>query len=274
MRSPVAVATALALSLAACGGASSEPAVSSPSPVPDPTLEPAEMTPGGQGDGADDEGADPADAPDELALVDTDVALHGVTESVVSPGEMVTLDYLLHNGAKTARSIRIQPIGADDVRVELSVSSIRLPAGTTMPILITVTVPEDVASGDVLSFELVAVSASDVDRRASTDIRLVIAEGDDARPSVLDTTAETETNEKVIVYVVRSASGDLDGIELDSLRILGGGFRASSVTASRDGTITYQPFNNVTGGDMVLFELCNASGRCDTATLSVDVVDH
>ena len=52
--------------------------------------------------------------------------------------------------------------------------------------------------------------------------------------------------------------------------------RAAEVDADPSGFLGYEPFENMTGPDIVVYELCTKSGLCDTAIVDVDVVpaDH
>lgn len=239
--------------VAGCGG-SNTPAAS---PVPEPTIAAAPT-------------ATPTEPPAELPLVDPDIRFASDTGVVAAPGDTVVVDHVVYNTASTARTVRFRVQDAD-VSVELSLSSIRLDAGASLPIVTTVKVPADASPGQVYSFDVAAAQTDDVSRRVINEVRVLVDDAEGERPTVMDTLAETETNEKVVVYVVGAASDVDDDLDTTSLRLLGGGFVAADVVASTNGTITYYPFANIVGEDVVLYELCDDEGRCDSAMLTIDV---
>ncbi len=157
------------------------------------------------------------------------------------------------------------------LQVETTPSSLRLDTGDAGALTTTVRVPEDLDTE--ATFELVAVFADDTTARDALTVTVapVAVSGD--RPSLGDDRAATATNERVISYVVANDT-DTDGdLDLGTLRIVAGAGRAADAAASSDGTITYEPFANRTGTDVVLYELCDTTGLCDTAALTVIVED-
>ena len=258
MRQTCALVVGAMLVVTGCGGSDT----SFGSPVPEATIAPAPTaTP------------TPTEPPEELPLVDLDIRFASDTGVVAAPGESVVIDHVVHNTASTPRTVRFRVQDAE-VAVELSLSSFRLDAGGSLPVVTTVNVPPDAAPGQVYSFDVAAVQADDVSRRVVNEIRVLVDDAEGERPTVPDTFADTETNEKVIVYVLGPVSDVDDDLDTTSLRLLGGGFVAADVVASPEGTITYYPFANVVGEDVVLYEFCDDEGRCDSAMLTIDVHDH
>lgn len=261
MRRMAAFALGSTILLTACGGGAetAAPLPSDEVEAPEPTATPEPTVP-----------ATTAGAPEDLALTDTDVLLRGDTGALVAPGESVRIEHLAYNGAQGSRSFRFQVVRSD-LDVETSISSLRLSAGESVLVASSVTIPEDAAVGDVFTFEVVAVMSDDLSQRAAVEVRLLVADPAGTRPTVNDAEAETETNEKVIVYLFGAARDADNDLDVASLRVVGGGFRSADIVAGSDGTITYFPFQNVTGRDRVLFEICDSEGRCDTGTLTIDV---
>ena len=62
--------------------------------------------------------------------------------------------------------------------------------------------------------------------------------------------------------------GDLD---IASLRVIAGGWLADQITGNGNGTITYVPFANVEGVDVVMYEMCDAESRCDTGLITITI---
>ena len=68
------------------------------------------------------------------------------------------------------------------------------------------------------------------------------------------------------------SGNDVGQLDLETLRIVGGGFRAADLSVPNIGFINYEPFANLTGPDVVLYEICSTRGLCDTTTLTIDVI--
>lgn len=256
MRVSTAVVAGLILVAAGCGGSSA----SVDGPRPEATIAAAPTS-------------TPTQPPEELSLVQPDLKLVSDTGVLATAGETVVVDHVVHNAADTPRNVRFLVQGAD-VPIDLSLSSFRLDAGASFPVITTVSVPPDASPGDVFTFSMAAVQTDDVSLRAINEVRILVDDAEGERPVVLDTLADTETNENLTVYVYGAASDADDDLDASSLRVLGGGFVSAEVTARTDGTIRYTPFANVTGEDVVLYELCDHEGRCDSAMLTITVEDH
>ena len=104
-----------------------------------------------------------------------------------------------------------------------------------------------------------------------TVVQLLVVEAVGQRPVAGADAGFTGTNESVIVYVVGDDSDPDDDLDYQSLRVIEGGFGADQVSGAGNGTITYVPFANVTGPDVVMFEICDGEARCDTTLLTIDV---
>ncbi len=251
-----------------CAGSSDDTSAES-----EPTSAPALVTPAGS-DGA----------PDEIALVDPELVIEGAAAIQVAAGETVTVHHAVHNQSDADRSLGFrhrhhgdadaaEPGGAEPFEVELSHTTIRVDAQEVLALTSVVEVPDDAAPGDVLAYDVVVVDVDDITRRHATTVELTVAEAEGVRPQLGADTGVTTTNKTVLVYVVgddRDPDGDLD---LASLRVVAGGFRADEATSTVAGTVTYVPFANVTGTDIVIYELCDHEGRCSTAPLTILVED-
>ncbi len=249
-RSTSATIVAFALILAACGGGEAA------APEPTPTDSPAPTA--------------TATAPDELALLQTEVGLDGDTYALVQPGETVEIDHLLYNRSTAARSMTFR-IRDTDLDVSLALTSLRVGPEEAIHFTSTVAVPDTAKVGDVLDYTVLAAVSSDTDQRAVMTVKLEVTDAVGQRPEIGPHRGQTETNEKVTLYVLTGAD-DADGdLDFSSLRIVAGGFRAADLVARPDGTIVYLPFQNVTGTDLVLYELCDSEQRCDTNVITIDV---
>lgn len=242
---------ASALTLAACGGGEAAAPESTPTDRPVPTAT--------------------ATAPDELALLQTEVGLDGDAYALVQPGETVEIAHLLYNRAASARSMTFR-IRDTELDVSLALTSFRVGPEEVVHFTSTVVVPDTAKVGDMLEYSVLAAVSSDTDQRAVMTVKLEVTSAEGKRPEVGPHRGQTETNEKVTLYVLTGAD-DADGdLDFSSLRIVAGGFKAADLVAKPDGTIVYLPFQNVTGRDLVLYELCDGEQRCDTNVITIDVV--
>ncbi|MFO0747235.1 MAG: Ig-like domain-containing protein [Myxococcota bacterium] len=89
------------------------------------------------------------------------------------------------------------------------------------------------------------------------------------RPIAGDDAISIEVDEVRIIDVIINDS-DPDGDELNVTRIV---LPPTNGTAfpNPDGTVTYQPKEGYVGTDKFIYEVCDPSGLCDTAIVSVDV---
>lgn len=247
------VASVFMLVLAACGGGASEPEAAPPTPTvaePSPTATPEE--------------------PDELALVDSEVELVGDSGVLVTAGETVVVDHLLRNSAVTARSVGLRTATEDEIEIDLSFANKRVPRESAELLQSTVTVPDDVAVGQVLTYEVIAVNVNDIAQRTSTTVQLLVTDATGSRPVAGADAGGADTNERVIMYVVGDDTDPDDDLDIASLRVIAGGWLADQITGSA-GTLTYVPFANVEGQDLVLYEICDSEQRCATATITVTI---
>lgn len=246
--------------LAACGGSSDPEAAPAPEA---PTSTPDE----GAGDGLD------ADAPDELAFAESDVTIEGDTGVLVTPGETVNVDHLVFNTAGRSRSVAYRADLDDDVplQIELSGDSSRLSTGEIESLVSTVTVPADAAPGTVFEYRVVAVNTEDISERSVTTVQLLVTEATGQRPDAGPDAGLTTTNERVLVYVVGDDTDPDGDLDIASVRVIAGGFSADSLEGDGNGTITYVPFANVVGDDVVMYEVCDSEQRCDTGLISITV---
>jgi hypothetical protein len=212
-------------------------------------------------------------APAELALADSDVAITGDTGALVVHGETVTMDHLVYNSGSGAASMgfRIRQDEAGAFEPQLSATSVRIKGGEVFLLSTTVTVPDSAELDDVLTYDVVAVNVDEIDQRSTLSVQLLVVDATGSRPTVGANTGVTDTNEKVLVYVIGDDSDPDGDLDYGSLRVIAGGFLAAEITGAGDGTVTYVPFANVTGSDVLLYELCDSEHRCDTAVVAIDV---
>lgn len=247
-----ALVVGVALLAGACGSGATEDVASTPAPA-----EPG--TP-----------AVSDDAPTDLAMVEAPLALLGATALGARPGETLTIDHLVENLTATTRTVAATARNATEgVVVDTAPSSLRLEPGGVAVVTTTISVPDGFDND--ADFELVVVFADDVTARAALTVTVGRADSAGERPELGDDRAATTTNERVISYVVGNDTDPDGAVDLSTLRIVAGAGRAADAVASPDGTITYEPFANRTGTDVVLYELCDTTGLCDTAALTVVV---
>lgn len=247
-----ALVVGAALLAGACGAGSTD----------DVAIEPAPEIPGTQ--------IQTEDPPAVLGMLEAPLALLGASVVTATPGETFTIDHLVENLTGSTRTIAVTARNATEgLVVDASPSSLRLDAGDVAALTTTISAPEGL-EGDA-TFELVVVFADDVTARATTTVSLGTAEASGERPVLDDDRAVTTTNERVISYVVGNDSDPDGDLDLSTLRIVAGAGRAADAVAAPDGTIAYEPFANRTGTDVVLYELCDTTGLCDTAALTVIV---
>ncbi len=247
------VASVFMLVLAACGGGAAEPEAA---PTPAATTEPtATPTP---------------EEPEELALVEGDLVLEGDTGVLVTPGETVVVDHLLRNEAVTARSVGLRVSNEDDLEVDLSFANKRVARESAELLQSTVTVPEDLSVGDVVTYEVIAVNVNDIDERAATTVQLLVTDAVGSRPVVGADAGNTATNERGLIWAIGDDADPDDDLDPSSVRVIAGGWLADEIIGV-DGAITYVPFANVEGEDLVLYEVCDAESRCGTGVITVTI---
>lgn len=247
------VASVFTLVLAGCGGGAAEPEAAPTAPA---TLGPtATATP---------------EEPEELALVESDLLLEGDTGVLVTPGETVVVDHLLRNEAVTARSVGLRVSTEDDIEVELSFESKRVARESTELLQSTLTVPDDVSVGDVLTYEVIVLNVNDIEERAATTVQLLVTDAVGSRPVVGADAGSTATNERVLIWAIGDDSDPDDDLDPSSVRVIAGGWLADQIIGA-DGAITYVPFANVEGDDMLLYEVCDAESRCGTGVITVSI---
>lgn len=251
----------LALVLLAAGCGQSDGGPSEVAADPEPTVA-----------APDPEPTETAEAPDEVAFTETDITISGDTGVLVVPGETVEVDHLVRNTAANARSTGYRVDTEDeDLVIELSTDAKRLKADEIGSLVSTVTVPADAEVGQVFEYSVIALNVADVTERSVTTVQLLVTDAVGERPTAGPDAGFTTTNERVLIYVIGDdvdPDGDLD---MSSLRVIDGGFAAAEIVGDGNGTITYVPFANVTGSDIVMYEICDAEDRCDTALVDIDV---
>ena len=239
-----------ALSAVACGSGAADDVASEPSP------------------GVADAGAVSDELPTDLEMVEPSLALLGSAAVTAAPGETLTIDHLVENLTDSTRTVTVTARNATEgLVVDAAPSSLRLePGGVARS---TISVPEGLR-GDAV-FELVVVFADDVTARATLEIVVSPGDATGSRPELGDDRATTTTSERVISYVVANDTDPDGDLDLSTLRIVASAGRAAAASASPDGTITYEPFADRPGTDVILYELCDTTGLCDTAALTVTV---
>lgn len=95
--------------------------------------------------------------------------------------------------------------------------------------------------------------------------------GGDVPPAAFDDTAATAVDEAVVIDVVANDT-DLNGdLDPSTVTVTSGPADGSTDTSAADGTVTYTPNPGFSGDDLFVYEVCDAGGRCDSATVSVSV---
>ena len=252
------IVLALMLGAAACGGSE------------DPATAPAPTDPSASSAAAD---ATPTpEPPDELALADTSpIVIEGDTGVLATPGETIVVDHLVRNTAATARSVGLRVATEADIDVDVSSRSVRVKRDEIAHVETSLTVPDDARVGDVLTYEVVAVNVDDIREKSTTTVQVLVSEASGVRPELGDDSGATATNEQVFVFATADdidADGDLD---LASLRVVAGGWLADQITGTENGVISYVPFANVEGVDVLLYEVCDAEQRCGTGLIDITI---
>ena len=210
--------------------------------------------------------------PEEIALIETaDFVIEGDTGVLAVAGEELVVEHLLRNTATTARSIGLRIDTEADIDIEASSRSIRVARDEVVVVYSTLTVPEDAVAGDVVSYDVIAVDVDDIREKSITSVQVLVADAQGDRPVVGDDAGTTGTNEQVFVF---AAADDVDpdgDLDIASLRVIAGGWLADQITGNGNGTITYVPFANVEGVDVVMYEMCDAESRCDTGLITITI---
>lgn len=243
----------VSLSLSACIGGGSSEAVA-PTPTPAPTVAP---TP-------------PAD--EVLAFSDETVQVAIDDHIRVVPGENVELVALVHNATDRESRFALLASSSDDLGSASAMSStMRIPARGVAEVSIELDVELAAVIGDTYELRFTAALRSDATRQsqATTTVEVVAADGE--RPEAGRDTAVAPNSDQTTAFVVLNDTDPDSDIRFDTVTILGGGFRARSVTANANGTVVYVPFNDVSGTDVVLYEVCDEENRCDAASLTITI---
>ncbi len=250
------IVLALVLFAAACGG--SDASTAAPAAPATPTATDATPTP---------------EPPPELALSDepSPVLVAGDTGVLATPGEEIVVDHLVRNTAATARSVGLRVATEADVDVSVSSRSIRVQRDEIVHVETSLTVPDDAAVGDVISYEVVAVNVDDIAEKSTSTVQVLVSEAQGVRPVLGDDSGATATNEQVFVFATAD-DDDPDGdLDLASLRVIAGGWLADEIAGTENGVISYVPFANVEGVDVLLYEICDAEGRCGTGLIDITI---
>ncbi|MCB0994151.1 MAG: hypothetical protein KDB21_03605 [Acidimicrobiales bacterium] len=212
--------------------------------TPDPTPEPTPAA------------ADPGVARAEL------VAIDGVR---VGAGERRSIDILI-NHVGPVEDVRINVAATGATVVADGVSLVRLGDGEQQ-----VTSVEIVGTGEAGELTITATPVGSPDAAGTLSVALEPATADGAAPEAVDNRADAVGGRETVVYVVGDDTDPDGDLDYSSMELVGGGFLAASVVAPGDGTIVYTPFADAAGTDHVLYRICDAEGRCDTAVLRVSV---
>lgn len=210
--------------------------------------------------------------PEEIALTaTTEFDIEGDTGVLAAPGEAIVVEHLIRNNAATARSVGLRSDTDADIDIDVSTRSVRVKRNEIVAVQSTLTVPDDARVGDVISYDVVAVDVDDIREKSITSVQVLVVDVTGERPTIGDDAGQTDTNEQVFIF----ASGDdtdPDGdLDLSTLRVIAGGWLADRITGNGNGTITYVPFANVEGVDVVMYEVCDTEGRCDTGLINVTI---
>lgn len=212
-----------------------------------------------------------APAPGELPLVDLGLQISGPATVRAAPGAEATIAFVFDNPTSATFTARFELGEQDGVNLVGATERVRVGAGSAGTFEVTVGVSADVPSGEELELEVSVVEVGATEHRTSVPVSLIVSEDLTSPPRVGGDDAATRTNERVSSYVVfddTDPDGDLD---VTTVRVIGGGYLAESVTADPSGTITYVPFADLTGVDFVLYEVCDTVGHCGAGVLRVDI---
>jgi Cys-rich repeat protein len=109
----------------------------------------------------------------------------------------------------------------------------------------------------------------DPDGACSEAIVTVFVGGDNGPPDAQDDTATATEDGGGVVIDVTANDSDPDGDAFEVVGTTGPGH--GTVVVNEDGTVTYTPETDFNGTDTFQYTVCDASGRCDTATVTVAV---
>ena len=189
----------------------------------------------------------------------------------INEGESITVD-----AANGLLSNDFDPDGDPITITEFTIS------GTTYPVGTTVTTPE----GEITIFAdgsftftpsenyngtlpVIYTSADDVDISNST-LTIEVLPVNDA-PEASNDTVATDPGIPVIVEVIKN-DVDVDGDVLTVSNVLIAEPSKGTVVVNSDGTVTYTPdVSFIQGTDVFAYQVCDADGLCDTATVIVTV---
>ena len=129
----------------------------------------------------------------------------------------------------------------------------------------------DDASGDYPVGETVVTwTVTDNDGNTATcQQRVVLISG----PLALDDEASLMENEDVQIYVLDNDEDCDDNLDNTSLTITSQPAEGTA-TVNADGSITYKPNITWYGTDQLIYQICDADGQCDEATVSITVTPN
>jgi len=94
---------------------------------------------------------------------------------------------------------------------------------------------------------------------------------DPAAPNARSDSETTEENRSITIDVLDNDTDDNNNIDRDRLRVISGPDDGTTEVDRDAGEITYDPDNNFTGSDSFVYEICDTTDRCDTATVRITV---
>lgn len=256
----VGVLLACALLGAACGGAGTTEGTAETDATPAEVVAPS----------AQPTNNDPGEASEDLPFVSALLELQGDTEVRMTPGEIITMEYALHNATDRAQRFTLFATSSGDIeRPALERETVRLDPRAVTSFTAELVVPESAEVGDRFSVDVLA-ALSGADRSVvTTDVVVVDAQG--SRPVAAPDSAVAPNSQQTSGFVIVNDTDPDGDIDFSTARLVSPGFRSAEAAITNMGSFTYLPFNNVSGQDLVIYEVCDKEGRCDTAIVSITI---
>ena len=128
---------------------------------------------------------------------------------------------------------------------------------------------------DTFEYEICDLGTPVLCSTASAQVTTTVVQVDDP-PTAVDDTVSTAEDGGTAVFDLAANDTDPDGVppqgnlDLTSLTVLSGPSHGTLVN-NNDGTVDYTPALNYNGPDSVTYQICDDTGLCDTATVSITV---
>ncbi|GJH41781.1 hypothetical protein RCZ04_23310 [Capnocytophaga sp. HP1101] len=156
----------------------------------------------------------------------------------------------------------------------VTITQVSIPTGSIVPSINPstgdVTVPANTPAGVyTITYQICTVATPAACATATVQVTvLTVTPTPTVAPIAVDDRATTPLNTPVVINIL--ANDTLNGATTPNVVSSPAN---GTVVVNLDGSIEYRPHTNFVGTDNFVYQLCNPQGNCDTATITVEVIN-